>query len=173
MINTEYFTHFSFGLLSPRSQPEMEPEVKRLKTDNKSTENGLVDEKSNISYEFADSEWNTADERAERAPDAGKGQLPVCQHGLECNDIDLIHFAEFWHPTERKLEADENNNEKDEKHEEEECEVVELPNYYVDCTQPVFDEEYSDSEAENGEDDKFFASKSHEEHLGSDSLGSQ
>lgn len=159
------------------SQLGMEPEVKRLKTDKKSMKNGVADEKFIISDEFSDSERSTTDnrgDRAERAPDAGNEQLPVCKHGLECNEIDLIHFAEFWHPTDTKLEDYENNNVEAEKHEEEECDMVELPNYQVECTQPVFDDEdYSDDEEENDRDDKFFPSKSREEHSSGDSLGSQ
>ena len=155
----------------------MEPEVKRLKTDKKSMKNGVADEKFIISDEFSDSERSTTDnrgDRAERAPDAGNEQLPVCKRGLECNEIDLIHFAEFWHPTDKKLEDYENNNVEAGKHEEEECDVVELPNYQVECTQPVFDDEdYSDDEEENDKDDKFFPSKSLEEHSSGDSLGSQ
>lgn len=154
----------------------MEPEVKRLKTDNDSTQNGMLNEKPSISNEFSDSGKRSSDIRSdqtERAPDAGNERLPVCKHGLECNETDLIHFAEFWHPTENEEEGDENNNKERDTYEEEECEVVELPYCEVECTQPVFDEEYSDSETENGEDGKSVVSKTHEERLSSDSWGSQ
>ena len=107
------------------------------------------------------------DLKTEPAVDAGNEQLPVCKHGAECTQTDLIHFAEFWHPT-AKGDGEENNNEKGESCEENECEVVELPYFDVESTQPVFDE-YCDSESEDGD----VTVKTHEDRLSSDSLGSQ
>ncbi|KAJ7361887.1 hypothetical protein OS493_014533 [Desmophyllum pertusum] len=107
-----------------------------------------------------------------RALDAGNEQLPVCQHGAACNETDLIHFAEFWHPTE-KQDGDDNNNDGDENYEENECEVIELPYYEAASTQPVFDEDYSDSGSENGEAETSDAQKSEERIYSTDSLGSQ
>lgn len=80
--------------------------------------------------------------------------LLPCEHGVDCTETDLIHFAEFWHPTKRD-EASEASN-KDSCREEEECEVVELKgdptlsDVEVESTQPVF-EEFSDSEDDSCE----------------------
>ena len=149
----------------------MEPELKRFKTDSDSTGNGTSDEKSAISRESPRDGKNPSDKHdveTEPALHAGNGQLPVCKHGEECTQIDLIHFAEFWHPTE-KNDGDEDNNKEDDSCEENECEVVELPNFGEESTQPVFDE-YCDSESE---DEGSVTVKTHEDRLGSDSSGSQ
>lgn len=53
----------------------------------------------------------------------------VCKYGLECNEIDLIYFVEFWYLIDIKLEDYENNNVEVGKYEEEECDMVELLNY--------------------------------------------
>ena len=153
----------------------MEPGVKRLKTDNNSTENGISKEKPSISNESScDGKKSVVKQGSEmeRALDAGNEQLPVCQHGAACNETDLIHFAEFWHPTE-KQDGDDNNNDGDENYEENECEVIELPYYEAASTQPVFDEDYSDSGSENGEAETSDAQKSEERIYSTDSLGSQ
>lgn len=107
----------------------------------------------------------------ELALHAGNEQLPVCKHGEECTQIDLIHFAEFWHPT-AKSDGDEDSTEKGESCEENECEVVDLPCVDEESTQPVFDD-YCDSESEDGEDEGSVTAKTHEERFSSDSLGSQ
>ncbi|XP_078382045.1 uncharacterized protein LOC144664717 [Oculina patagonica] len=155
----------------------MEPDVKRLKTDKDNTENGISYAKALISTQSPCDGTESSDKQTvetEGSLDAGKDsneQLPVCKHGVECTETDLIHFAEFWHPTE-KDDGDQNNNKEDESCEENECEVLELPYDEATATQPVFDE-FSDSDSENGEDDNSVIVKSHEERLGSDSWGSQ
>ena len=152
----------------------MEPELKRLKTDYDSKENGTSDEKSAISRESPNNGEKCSDNHnveTEPALHAGNEQLPVCKHGEECTQIDLIHFAEFWHPT-AKGDGDEDNNKEGEICEENECEVVDLPFFDVESTQPVFDD-CCDSESEDGEDEGSVTAKSHEERFSSDSLGSQ
>lgn len=155
----------------------MEPDVKRLKTDKDITENGISSAKPLISTQSPCDGTKSSDKQAvetEGAPDAGNDsseQLPVCKHGIECTETDLIHFAEFWHPTE-KDDGHQNNNNEDDKCEENECEVVELPYGEATNTQPVFDE-YSDSDSENGEAEISVTVKTHEERLSSDSWGSQ
>jgi len=152
----------------------MEPELKRFKKVNDSKENETSDEKSAISREFPHNGEKCSDKHdveTEPALHAGNEQLPVCKHGEECTQIDLIHFAEFWHPT-AKDDEDENNNKEEESCEENECEVVDLPYFDVESTQPVFDD-YCDSESEDAEDEGSGTVKTHEDRLGSDSLGSQ
>lgn len=153
---------------------KMEPEVKRLKTDNDTKDNGISDEKSDISREspfYGKKRSDKQDLETEPAVDAGNEQLPMCKHGAECTQTDLIHFAEFWHPT-AEGDGDENNNKGGESCEENECEVVEFPYFDVESTQPVFDE-YCDSESEDGEDGGTVTIKTHEDRLSSDNLGSQ
>lgn len=151
----------------------MEPDVKRLKTDKDTTENGISSTKPTISNESPCHGTKSSDKQGvetEGAIDAGNGQLPVCKHGVECTDTDLIHFAVFWHPTEKDHD-DQNNNNEDESCEENECEVVELPYFEETSTQPVFDE--YDSDSEDGEDENSVTMKTHKERPSSDSWGSQ
>ena len=152
----------------------MEPELKRFKTEDDSKENGTSDAKSGISRESPSNGEKCSDKHdveTERALHAGNQQLPVCKHGAECTQIDLIHFAEFWHPT-AKDDGDEDNNKEEESGEENECEVVDLPYFGEESTQPVFDD-YCDSESEDGEDEGSVTARTHEERFSSDSLGSQ
>lgn len=152
----------------------MEPALKRFKTDDDPKENGTSDKKSAISRESPHNGEKCSDKpKMEREPalHAGNEQLPVCKHGEECTQIDLIHFAEFWHPT-AKSDGDEDSSEKGESCEENECEVVDLPYVDEESTQPVFDD-YCDSESEDGEDEGSVTAKTHEERFSSNSLGSQ
>lgn len=173
MLRPRAFFSLVLSVVVPE-ECRMEPELKRFKTDKNSKENGTSDEKSVISREsLGDGEKpsDKHDVETEPARKAGNEQLPVCKHGEDCTQTDLIHFAEFWHPT-AKSDRDENNNKEGDSCEENECEVVELPYFDVEGTQPVFDE-YSDSESEDGEDEGSGKVKTHEDRLISDNLGSQ
>jgi len=153
----------------------MEPTEKRRKTDNETTGNGISNKKLPISNDDGrDSEENHRSPQNEierRDIGAGNEQLPVCERGVECSETDLIHFAEFWHPT--KSEEEENSKNEGESHEEDECEVVELPCHELAATQQVF-EEYSDSEADNdGDENSNTLKKIQDEQSKADNFGSQ
>ena len=156
----------------------MEPNVKRLKTDQDSTENGISSTKPSVSNESPCDRRKSSDKQdavTEGAPDAGKKsseQLPVCKHGVECTETDLIHFAEFWHPT-KTDDVDQNNNSEDENCEENECEVVELPCFEDTSTQPVFDDFGYDSDSEDGEAVNSNTGETRDERFSSGSWGSQ
>ena len=94
-------------------------------------------------------------------------KLPVCEEGANCNRTDLIHFAEFWHPT--KTDEEENQ-----RLEENECEVIELAGQDWEATQEVCEEEYSSSESDEGQDyNSNTIRKNKQQHSGSNSLDSQ
>ncbi|XP_015780188.1 PREDICTED: uncharacterized protein LOC107358070 [Acropora digitifera] len=94
-------------------------------------------------------------------------KLPVCEEGANCNRTDLIHFAEFWHPT--KTHEKENQC-----LEENECEVIELAGQDWEATQEVCEEEYSSSESEEGQDyNSNTIRKNKQQHSESNSLDSQ
>ena len=94
-------------------------------------------------------------------------KLPVCEEGANCNRTDLIHFAEFWHPT--KTDEEENQ-----RLEENECEVIELAGQDWEATQEVCEEEYSSSESDEGQDyNSNTIRKNKQQHPGSNCLDSQ
>ena len=132
----------------------MEPQEKRLKIDNETlvnadSNNNLPVQKESL-LDGRNSPENQSSQQAETERveiDAGNEQFPVCEHGVDCSETDLIHFAEFWHPT-KPEDKEENNLDEDECLEENECEVVDLPCYEIEATQEVL-EEYSDSESDD------------------------
>lgn len=160
----------------------MEPKQKRLKTVSETTENDMLNEKvrslSESSFDGGNFEENHSSIQAkiDRAKlDPENQQLPVCEDGVDCNKIDLIHFAEFWHPT--KEEQHEGKEEQSKNgsccYEEDECEVVELPCHELEATQQVF-EEYSDSESDDELDENADTlRKSSEQQPSTESLESQ
>lgn len=93
-------------------------------------------------------------------------KLPVCEEGANCNRIDLIHFAEFWHP----MKTDEKENQC---LEENECEVIELAGQDWEATQEVWEEDNSNSESDEGQDyNSNTIRKNKLQHSGSNSLDS-
>lgn len=170
------------SLLSIETRFVMEPRQKRLKTVSETTENDMLNEKvrslSESSFDGGNFEENHSSIQAkiDRAKlDPENQQLPVCEDGVDCNKIDLIHFAEFWHPT--KEEQHEGKEEQSKNgsccYEEDECEVVELPCHELEATQQVF-EEYSDSESDDELDENADTlRKSSEQQPSTESLESQ
>lgn len=132
----------------------LEPKEKRLKIDEiskngDSNNNVLISKES--PFDSHNCKENHSIPRVESDHveiDAGNGR-PVCEHGVDCSETDLIHFADFWHPT--KTDGDEEDDQKESgSHEVDECEVVELPFYNVEATQEVYDDS-SDSGSDNGD----------------------
>ena len=160
----------------------MEQKVKRLKTGSETAENDPLNEKfpdlNDSSFDGRNSEENHSSKQAniERAKiDPGNQQLPVCEDGVDCSKIDLIHFAEFWHPTKKEEQEGEEEESKNGGccYEEDECEVLELPCHELEATQQVFDE-YADSESDDGLDEnKNTLRKANEQQPSADSLESQ
>lgn len=178
----ELVLHEGEGSDSIETRFVMEPMQKRLKTGSETTKNDKLNEKfrnsNESSFDGRNFEENHSSIQAniERAKiDPGNQQLPVCEDGVDCNKIDLIHFAEFWHPT--KEEEHEGKEEKSKNggccYEEDECEVVELPCHELEATQQVF-EEYSDSESDDELDENANTlRKSNEQQASAESLESQ
>lgn len=160
----------------------MEPEEKRLKIDKDSIENGILNKKISASNESSFDGRNSKENHGSQAAeieraeiDAGNGQLPVCDHGVECSETDLIHFAEFWHPTKTEEREIENEHNEGECYEKDECEFVELPFHEVEATQQVC-EDYSDSESDDvdgADENSNTLKKSKDEQPSADSLKSQ
>lgn len=129
----------------------LEPKEKRLKIDeiseNADSNNNVLISK-NGSHNCKENESIQQDESDQVEIDAGNGR-PVCELGVDCHETDLIHFADFWHPT--KTNGDEEDDQKESgSGEVDECEVEELPFYSVEATQEVYDDP-SDSESDNGD----------------------
>ena len=132
----------------------LEPKEKRLKIveiSKNSDSNNNVSISKEAPFDSHNCKENQSIQRVETDHveiDAGNGRL-VCEHGVDCTETDLIHFADFWHPT--KTDVDEEDDQKESgSHEVDECEVVELPFYSVEATQEVYDDP-SDSESDNGD----------------------
>ena len=140
---------------------DSEPERKRQKTADGVPQNGTLDEESLFALKSSrpgeNSERNIDLQQPqskeageeERAKDAGNETLPVCDHGIDCNQTGLIHFAEFWHPTKSELREEVTDN-KELKDEENECQVEDLP-FEMASTQPSFDDWY-DTDSENSQE---------------------
>ena len=90
-------------------------------------------------------------------------KLPLCKLGVDCTDMDLVHFAEFWHPTcgedmNRARTEDQNQGDsdwdrkQDEVHEVEECDFGEVSGgYEMEATQLICDDYDEDEEGANSE----------------------
>ena len=77
---------------------------------------------------------------------------PPCEKGVDCTETELIHFAEYWHPTKSDEERNQSTDESSRAEETEELQVVDLEHHGTcfmqdQATQPSF-EEFSDSEEE-------------------------
>lgn len=149
--------------IKQRGLIQMEPSEKRQKLDQESVY------QSNSKESSVDSE--NLEENKGYIVNAGNivvdTQLPVCEEGANCNRTDLIHFAEFWHPT----KTDENENQY---FEENECEVIELAGQDLAATQEIYEEDYSNSESDEEQDyNSNIIRKNEKQHSGSDSLDSR
>lgn len=155
----------------------MEPKPKRVKIDCETTENGLFTEEfpnsSAPSFDRRNSEENYIPQKVEKERakiDAGNKQLPACEHGVECIKTDLIHFAEFWHPT--KTDEEKISQDKGECYEEDECEVVEFSCHEMEATQQLY-EEYSDDSGDEIDENSNVMHSNHEKQVSPDSSESR
>lgn len=148
----------------------MEPCEKRPKLVQQTTEHRYLTRKCANSNESSGGDKNSDEYRSaiKSAKDhAVDEQLPVCQNGANCSKIELIHFAEFWHPT----KTDDRNE--DNCLEENERDVTELPYDELESTQQIY-EELSDSDSNGALDENSNRlSKTKQQLSGADSLDSQ
>ena len=87
--------------------------------------------------------------------------LPACKNGIDCEDTELVHFAEFWHPMCKELsenngtelgnviDSDLDSGKKETKGEIEECDFFdELDDLEFTSTQLITDDCYEDEEGQ-------------------------